>query len=550
MKKMRSCIVAGICILLFCFSVDTEAVQAREKEQTIEVILREEQVSEEQIILLIEENPKLYLSSTSNTNVGKSGETYSGNCGKYGDNILWNLSEQGVLTLEGSGEMADYYSWPANVKTATKKIIVKKGITALGKSAFQLFPNVETAELPEGMRQTSGSVFFYCISLREVKLPSTITRIEAFSFAMCPELTTVDLPSKLKEIGKDAFLKDTGITKIKIPLSLETIEQEAFKGCSGLKSISLPRGIREIETEAFGVDVDAVTKKLIPRDNFVVYGYIGSAAEQYSMKNKLHFVSRGYADRYTVELNANGGTVSETIAYVGIGSTYGRFPVASHKQWIFDGWYTALEGGIQIAEGAVCNQDITLYAHWREKIKAPQPVSAIPVAGGMKISWKRAEETNRYTLFRKEADGGWIKIGNTASTSLVDRTGVNGHSYYYAVRCLSDDGRYYLSGLSSEWMNTVYKKYLETPLLISAENTQTGVKLRWTQVSGAQNYAVYRKTGEGNWHRLKALTGTEYLDTSAENNETYLYTIRCISKDGRSFTSDYNREGWEVICKR
>ena len=32
----------------------------------------------------------------------------SGTCGKDGDNLTWKLSDQGVLTISGSGDMVDY----------------------------------------------------------------------------------------------------------------------------------------------------------------------------------------------------------------------------------------------------------------------------------------------------------------------------------------------------------------------------------------------------------------------------------------------------------
>ena len=37
----------------------------------------------------------------------RAGSEMSGNCGEDGDNISWSFAE-GVLTLEGSGKMADY----------------------------------------------------------------------------------------------------------------------------------------------------------------------------------------------------------------------------------------------------------------------------------------------------------------------------------------------------------------------------------------------------------------------------------------------------------
>ena len=45
-------------------------------------------------------------------------EIASGTCGKDGDNITWTLSDDGTLTLSGSGEMENYYGnqpWRVNI---------------------------------------------------------------------------------------------------------------------------------------------------------------------------------------------------------------------------------------------------------------------------------------------------------------------------------------------------------------------------------------------------------------------------------------------------
>lgn len=61
--------------------------------------------------------------------------TLSGTCGKNGGNLTWTLTD-GVLTIEGSGEMADYdyldeAPWYEARDTITE-IIIKDGVTSIG----------------------------------------------------------------------------------------------------------------------------------------------------------------------------------------------------------------------------------------------------------------------------------------------------------------------------------------------------------------------------------------------------------------------------------
>lgn len=70
----------------------------------------------------------------------------SGNCGKDGNNVTWTLDSAGLLTISGTGEMADYESktdsasgeeittapWGNQAKTA----VTGDGVTGIGAAAF------------------------------------------------------------------------------------------------------------------------------------------------------------------------------------------------------------------------------------------------------------------------------------------------------------------------------------------------------------------------------------------------------------------------------
>ncbi|MBQ3183277.1 MAG: InlB B-repeat-containing protein [Clostridia bacterium] len=70
----------------------------------------------------------------------------------------------------------------------------------------------------------------------------------------------------------------------------------------------------------------------------------------------------------TVDLNANGGTVSQGKKYVVLYDSYGSFPVPTREGYKFTGWYTAADGGSEVtADTTVTNRSKhTLYAHWEE----------------------------------------------------------------------------------------------------------------------------------------------------------------------------------------
>lgn len=73
---------------------------------------------------------------------------------------------------------------------------------------------------------------------------------------------------------------------------------------------------------------------------------------------------------YTVNFNANGGSVSPTSKSVYFGSTYGNLPVPTRQGYGFDGWFTAATGGTQVTAStsvpwkSQSQSTYSIYAHW------------------------------------------------------------------------------------------------------------------------------------------------------------------------------------------
>ena len=72
--------------------------------------------------------------------------------------------------------------------------------------------------------------------------------------------------------------------------------------------------------------------------------------------------------KLSVTFDANGGSVSPDRKEVANGGTYGELPVPTRAGYVFDGWYTAIDGGTQVtaANAVHLSSPQTLYAHWRK----------------------------------------------------------------------------------------------------------------------------------------------------------------------------------------
>ena len=69
---------------------------------------------------------------------------------------------------------------------------------------------------------------------------------------------------------------------------------------------------------------------------------------------------------WTVGFDANGGVLEVADKPQAVGQPYGTLPVPSRIDYLFDGWYTALDGGDLISAQSIFDrhEDQTLYAHW------------------------------------------------------------------------------------------------------------------------------------------------------------------------------------------
>ena len=177
-----------------------------------------------------------------------------GECGSgSGDRVYWSLSPDGTLTVSGSGRMKDYGEeaeelppWAAD-RDGIKEIVVKTGVTGLGRYAFSRHAALTSVSLPEGLSALPAHLFDGCVSLASADLPESLIRIGDGAFLHCAGLKSVSLPEGLGGIGASAFEGCAALTGVTLPEAVCGIGASAFAGCSALSSIAFPGGVTRIE---------------------------------------------------------------------------------------------------------------------------------------------------------------------------------------------------------------------------------------------------------------------------------------------------------------
>lgn len=132
--------------------------------------------------------------------------------------------KKGVLTVKGKGEMGDPIKTTVYENKNIKKVVIKKGVTAIADFAFK-----------------------GCKKLKEIILPSTLKKIGACAFEGCP-IKNISIPKSVKSIEPGAFA-GSSIKSITIPKTVKKLGEGVFGNCKKLESITMPGNIGVIKYE-------------------------------------------------------------------------------------------------------------------------------------------------------------------------------------------------------------------------------------------------------------------------------------------------------------
>ena len=176
----------------------------------------------------------------------------SGTCGP---DLRWHLTDNGVLTISGKGEMYDYSydnraPW-GDSREKVKQIIIGDDATTIGEDAFRDCSNLTSVTIPNSVTTIGNSAFSGCRSLTSVTIPNSVTKIGDYAFSGCSALTSVTIPNSVTEIGGSAFEGCSALTSVTIPNSVTTIGMQAFNNCSALTSVTIPNSVKNIGIIAF-----------------------------------------------------------------------------------------------------------------------------------------------------------------------------------------------------------------------------------------------------------------------------------------------------------
>ena len=172
----------------------------------------------------------------------------SGTCGA---NLKWHLTNDGVLTITGKGEMYDFSNTAPWGYSNIERIIIGDGVTTIGKYAFKDRRSLISVTIRNSVTTIGEYAFDGCSSLTYVTIPNSVTTIGAYAFRGCISLNSVTIGNSVATIGELAFEGCSSLTYVTIPNSVTKIGYLAFRGCSHLTSVTIGNSVTTIENSVF-----------------------------------------------------------------------------------------------------------------------------------------------------------------------------------------------------------------------------------------------------------------------------------------------------------
>lgn len=150
-------------------------------------------------------------------------------------------------------------------------------------------------------------------------------------------------------------------------------------------------------------------------------------------------------------------------------------------------------------------------------------------AGGVTITWGKVKDATGYIVQRKVGSGKYTTVATIKSGSTVkylDKTASSGNKYTYTVTATAGSNK----SAASKEASIIF---LGVAKFSSTSGNCEKVVLKWTAVSGADGYYIYRKKGSEAYALYTTIskgTTVTYTDTHVDKGLSYAYKI--VTKKG------------------
>ena len=248
-----------------------------------------------------------------------------------------------------------------------------------------------------------------------------------------------------------------------------------------------------------------------------------------SGRPKISWNAVNGADKYWIYRSVDGVTFdyyartdkpSFTDGSTSIGTTY-HYAVKA----------VAVLGGRDVSSGRSTAQSIQC------RPAAPS-VSIYRVNGKPQLKWNAVSGAAKYWVYRSTDGVNFKYYDSTAKTSYANTGALLGTKYHYRVKAVAVvNGK----NVASAYNGT--KSLFTTPAApgVSIYRVNGKPQLKWSAVTGAEKYWIYRSTDGVNFKYYDSTTGTSYTNCIAASGTEYYYKVKAAAVvNGKDVASDFS----------
>ena len=171
------------------------------------------------------------------------------------------------------------------------KVEISGNLESIEHNAFKGMTSLYEVVLPKKVNTFQGYIFDGCTSLKEDFIfPKSITNFVGFEMFRNSSIENVSLPTDCEIVPGFLFSYCTSLRTLVLPRDVETITipKTAFRNTTGLEKIIIPKNIKSIIHDEEWVSFAKQNRNC--SENFAIYGYKGTYAEEYATQNGYKFV--------------------------------------------------------------------------------------------------------------------------------------------------------------------------------------------------------------------------------------------------------------------
>lgn len=116
--------------------------------------------------------------------------------GMCGENVVWELSDNGVLTVSGTGNMADFDVGEApwyGSRGTVRRLVVSEGVTAIGSGAFSGCGLIDEMSLPRSLTRIGDSAFDDTYALKSIRYAGSVSQWKSVYIGSGNSFTAAEL---------------------------------------------------------------------------------------------------------------------------------------------------------------------------------------------------------------------------------------------------------------------------------------------------------------------------------------------------------------------